>query len=316
MDLTVKSVRPVNVYYSAEKASPKQKEVLFSKNSDINLNNDPNAVAFKGIISSFFKKPAKQETAPVPEARIYGPHKVTASEAYSNDKDAAFLVNTIAGYINVKNHKPYDTENYVQDRATNKFIKSMQEPFFALLCYYPKTETSFPKFYDFIARAVPAAFSKIDEKSSNDNTTRLYEETIKNIEKYGENFEPGTTDAFESGIKYLYIATDFPLFKLDEKEYKTEETLDAFEQGKMPKFDRGRYKYPRIHQSVIPDESYYYIHTTKPGNHNKYAAKYNKKSCSVNKNYERKEKPIPAPETSNFFNPWWDQDFDIIEPMC
>lgn len=258
MDLSIIGVVPVKNNTLLRNTQVSKKEATAPNRKEFNLNLDPKAVSFKGFFSEMFRTKKKQQEEIIKEPGIYGPYKVTQSAAKLNDEDAEMVVRIIADYMRAKNYAPTNHDEYVKNRASEKQINELKEPFFSLICYYEKAPTSFPRFYDSVARAIPAACAKIDAEYKNDNTTRLYEEIVKDINEFGAEFEPNTLDPFESGIKYLYRTQDFPFFTLADDENSTEETLENFRKGRMPELNYSHEVCPRnILSRVINEDAYY-----------------------------------------------------------
>ena len=295
MNLSIENIFPVKSCFVAPKKHVKNIEVK-NNNSEINLNNDPAAVNFKGFFDFFNKAPQR-----TPEPRIYGPHKVTKTEAVQSDNDARYIVDIIASYIDTQNYEKPLNDRYVRARATDKFLDSLKEPFFSLICYYQKSPTSYPMFYDCVSRAIPKACAEADLKYQNDNATRLYEKIRKDIKEYGKEFEPGTRNPFESGIKYLYRTHDFSGFALADDEDSTEETLQHFKEGRMPSLDKELFVCSRSHQSTVDNEDYYY-RNTKYGHITTNTSTPNSYDARENMNYQTRPKQYV--EDTFELDPW------------
>lgn len=304
MDLSINGVVPVKNNALLRNTQVSKKETAGLNQKELNLDLDPKAVSFKGLFTNLFRTKKKEEQI-VQEAGIYGPYKVTPTAARLNDEDAEMVVGIIADYMKVKNYAPTNHDEYVKNRASKALIKELKKPFFSLVCYYEKSPTSFPRFYDSVARALPAACAKIDEMNKNDNTTRLYEEIVKDINKFGAEFEPNTLDKFESGIKYLYRTNEFPSFALADDEDSTEETLEHFRQGRMPEFDYHEIVSPRNHLSKVINEDVYYKGTR----YEKFStdkSDWSKADFKAgNKNYKQRP-PEPVYREVDELEPWDD----------
>lgn len=218
---------------SSGKNTPKMQPLTNSIN-DVNLNFDPKAVAFKGWFFSK-KEPAANTPPKCEEPRIYGPYKLTKSELKENDTGVSDIVFAVSACM--KKEAPpskSSVEFYSSGRAEKSTIKNMSRVCLSGLCYYQTSQTSYPQFYDAITRAFPKACMNADKKYRNDNAARMYELTMKRIEKLGKETDSGSKDPIESGIKYLYFTNDLPTYKMMDDENSTEETIENMRNGRTP----------------------------------------------------------------------------------
>lgn len=267
----------------------------------IDLNNDPKAVNFKGFFSK--KKPVVYQ-----EPRIFGPYKLTQSQIDRNDKETGRLVYYVAKCME-KNAPEPKYGQYSQQRADTSMVKIMTPVLLSTLAYYSTTGTSFPEFYDSIARSLPKVCGQIDEGAHCDNAVRLYESAMRQITKWGKLSDPKTDDPVKAGITYLYFADNLPPFKLQADEKSTEETLLNMQEGRIPTLKRGSHGFARCHLSNVKDEiniygtpyileHFGYTKDTQEG-------KKITNSCGwqTNMNYERRPDPPVQYETVEI-DPW------------
>ena len=225
------------------------------ENKDINLNQDPKSLAFQGLFFNKNKKPdeAKPEPKTAQEPGIYGPYKLTASQIAANDKEADYFIKTVTNIIKTENPKIDVVLTNAANRAKGSDMKYMADVTLSCFCYYTKSSTSFPQFYDSMVRALPKACAKSDKHNKTDNATRLYERIMQKAEALGKMTNPNSEDPIKDGITYLYFSDDLPAFDIADDENSTYDTLKNMENGKRPTLYK-TYSHPKCHMSTVANE--------------------------------------------------------------
>ncbi len=201
---------------------------------EINLNNNPDNICFKGFL--FNKAPKKPTLVPEP-ARLYGPYDLTQDDLDDNDSLTYELLEPIAECLTKNNPRDIEAFSYDTGRATEKAVNAMVPVCISMLACYPQTNTTFPEFHDSIARAFPKTCSKLDKEKGTGNMAKLYFKVRSKLEEFGKAANPKTESPIEDGIKYLYFADNLPLIREDRKEGVecTDDVIKLMREGQIPK---------------------------------------------------------------------------------
>lgn len=306
--------------------------------SNINLNNNPAAISFTGL----FSKKQKEEPKPAPlEPRIYGPYKMTISEVKNNDTDVYNVLKPIAEGLTYNTDENLNDLSHDRGRATDRALKLTVPVTISALACYTNSVTSYPEFYDAMARSFPKACARLDKEEGTGNMAKIYERVTGKIEKYGKIANPNTEDPLEDGIRYLYFANNIPLL-VESRKHGIECTDDLFEkmkEGYIPNLSTVKGA-PRCHMSKFENEIDYYgtpyikehFSSEVKTDENGKEVFCNLNGCKHNTNHRNKRikepladdifekkkthwllEPIPYDPSNPFMV---SPDADIVEPMC
>lgn len=292
---------------------------------EINLNNHPNNVSFKGW---FFNKEPKKPTLTPEPARLYGPFDLPEGVLEENDEVTYELLEPIAECLTKNNPRDIHAFSYDTSRATEKAVNAMVPICISTLACYPQTNTVFPEFHDSIARSFPKVCSKLDKEKGTGNMSRLYFKVRTKLEEFGKAANPKTEDPFEDGIKYLYFADNLPLIKEDRSEGVecTDDMIALMREGQIPK-PADVSGAPRCSMSREKNEINIYgtpyikehFNIGKSKDKGQGVQYQNLWGRQRNRNYhpDRRPKEVEEPKVRYVeYDPSDDETFDIIEPLC
>ncbi len=277
--------------------------------SEINLNLNPKSVSFQG----WFSKKKKAEEPPEPE--IYGPYNLKLSQLKKNDEELQRVLTPLAKCLSKNADKNIEYFSHDVRRATDEAVEESVPICISLLACYQNKKTSYPEFYDSVARSFPKTCSKLDSDMQAGNMSKVYKAVREKTEEYGRLANPKTKDPFEDGIKYLYFANNLPLFECDEQRNtdSTEKVFEGMTKGIIPKLEDGRCE-PACHMSTVENEintfgTPYIIQHFNAGHLTEESGKttyFNHNGYNVNGNYVYGKPEYKAPPKEPYVDDYWD----------